>query len=645
MNQAVYLWLLYSAALAGSGWILSWLHELNPMGYLIVHGIFLAGTLWQCHGRLARWGRSLSKLRSRFLPKCLACEPFFSWRRFLPFCFLTLASLSFLAGLLYTPNNFDALTYRIPRVMHWLQNDGWLWIHTDNARMNTRATGFEWLMAPQLSALKTDRFIFLVNWFSYLLLPGLLFSFLRSLGTTGRSAWVWMWVFPLGLGYVLQASGIANDAFATPYGLAALVCGVNFFRSGRQRDFYFACLAAALLTGTKASNLPWLLPIGAVVLGGVLRQTKKMSAFLTGAVPMFLLIGLISFLPSAWMNHRHCGDWTGTSLEDARFVKSPWAGWLGNGLQILAQNFSPPVLPGAHALEQSLVEHLPHAILVSLRENFESAFRLGLGELPTEGSGLGLGLSLCLLYAALQGSFCSGSHLRRLSGPPRLILWLGPLALLWFLSKSALAGVSRVILPYFPLATAPIMARSGGDRLRQSRVFKGLVIFTFLSALGALILDPSKPLWPATLSLATPSAHPSWEKIRQRAYAVYKNYSQRAEVYRPARALLPAGTTRLGFFNGTDDPVASLWKPYGTLQVEEVTSSESLADLQRRKLTLILAGERGVRERRGQTLKEWQSSLGAIPIGKMTLQPAVQRGDEIWVLLAIPSGPDDVEPR
>ena len=645
MNRAVYLWLLYSAASAGSGWILSWLHALNPMGYLFVHGIFFTAILWRIHGKPGLARRLLPKLRKRFFPKRLAHEPSLSWRRFLPFCFLTLASLGFLAGLFHAPNNYDALTYRIPRVMHWLQAQGWHWIHTDNVRMNTRAAGFEWLMAPHLAMLKSDRFVFLINWFSYLLLPGLLFAFLRALGTARQAAWVWMWVFPMGLGYVLQASGIANDAFATPYGLAALVSGMNFFRTGRQRDFYFACLAAALLTGTKASNLPWLLPIGAVVLGGMVRQAKKMPSFLPEAVPLLLFTALISFLPSAWMNDRHCGDWTGTTLEDARLVKSPWVGWVGNGLQILAQNFSPPVLPQASALEQSLVEHLPHTLLVSLQKNFESAFRLGLGELPTEGSGLGLGLSLCLLYAALQGGFCSGFHRTRLSGPPRLILWLGPLALLWFLSKSALAGVSRVILPYFPLATAPIMVRSGGDRLRQSRIFRGLVVFSFLSALGAVILDPSKPLWPATQILATPSAHPSLEKIRQRAYAVYQNYGQRAEVYRPARALLPAGTTRLGFFNGTDDPVASLWKPYGTLRVEEVTSSEGLADLQKRKLTLILAGERGIRERRGQTLEEWRSSLGASQTRKVTLQPAVQRGNEIWVLLAIPSGPDDVEPR
>jgi hypothetical protein len=645
MNRWVEIWLLYGATCSAGGWILSWLHALNPAGYVLLHGGFLALVLWlyRCPQPWSGW--EVRRLRSRFFPKRKSGERFFSFRRMLPLSFLLLASLSLLAGFLYAPNNYDALTYRIPRVMHWLQNDGWLWIHTDNARMNTRATGFEWLMAPQLSILKTDRFIFVVNWLSYLLLPGLLFSFLRALGRTSRAAWIWMWVFPLGLGYVLQAAGIANDAFATPYGLTALVCGMNFFRCGSARDFWFALLAAALLSGTKASNLPWLLPIGAVLIWGMIQWRKGIPAYIPWSPLLLIFAGLASFLPTAWMNYRHCGDWTGTSLEDARFVKSPWVGLAGNGLQVMAQNFSPPVFPGAGAWDQSLVEHLPKALLIPLRQNFESSFRLGLAELPTEGSGLGLGLCLCLLFAALAGRSRGRLRPHPLPKPSQLILWLGPLALLWFLSKSALAGVSRVILPYFPLAMAPIMAREGTSLLLKNRFFRGLVIFTFLSALGAVILDPSKPLWPATQSLATPSAHPSLERIRQRAYTVYRNYGQRAEVYQPARALLPPGTTRLGFLNGTDDPVASLWKPYGTLRVEEVTSSEGLADLQRRGLSLILAGEKGILERRGQTLNQWQSSLRATPIGKVTLQPAVQRENEIWVLLAIPSSPADVVPQ
>ena len=443
----------------------------------------------------------------------------------------------------------------------------------------------------------------------------------------------------------LQASGIANDAFASTYGLAACVCSLRFASQGRFKDCFFAVVATALLSGTKASNLPWLLPITAVLTWGVIRWGKSIPSFFLRAASLSLLAAWISFLPTAWMNHRFCHDWTGTSLEGGRFVNSPWVGLAGNVLQVFAQNFSPPILPGARELDQALVERIPPSLLSRLRQNFEGAFFFGLGELPTEASGLGLGLSLCLLVAALQGRLTIFRPPPPRSGTATLMLWLAPLSLLLFLSKSALAGVSRVILPYFPVAMAPILAGGNSCRLIRNRFFRALVLFSFLSALGAVILDPSKPLWPAQPVLASPVSWPWLEKIRARALAVYKNYRQRSEVFQAARALVPPGTPRLGFFNGTDDPVASLWKPYGTLRVEEITSDETAADLQRRGLSLILGGEKGILERRGQTLDQWQSSLGATPIGKVTLQPAVQRGNEVWVLLAIPPGPPDVEPR
>jgi len=511
--------------------------------------------------------------------------------------------------------------------------------------MNTRATGFEWLMAPQLSVVKTDRLIFLVNWLSYLLLPGLLFALLRALGTTSRAAWIWMWVFPLGLGYVVQSSGIANDAFAAPYALSALIAGFQFFRHGRGRDFGISILAAALLSGTKASNLPLLLPVAAILIGGLSRWRTRATNLFFPAIPLVMLAGIASFLPTAWMNNRHCGDWTGTSLESARFVKSPWVGLVGNGIQILAQNFSPPVLPEAKQLDEFLVQRIPQKLLVPLRVNFESSFRLGLGEIPTEGSGLGLGLSLCLLYAGLRRNTHRIPTTPSRSNYQKVVLWLGPLALLWFLSKSDLAGISRVILPYFPLALAPIMTLRSGSFLHQSKILKGLILFTFLSALGAAIFDPSKPLWPAQKVLSSPFSTPWLEKARSRALHVYSNYGQRAEVYQAVRPLIPAGVHRLGFFNGTDDPVASLWKPYGTLQIEEILADESLIQVQKRGLTILLAGERGLRERRNLSLEQWINLMQGTPVGKVTLRPSVQRGDEVWVLLAIPPGPTDLEAR
>ena len=58
-----------------------------------------------------------------------------------PAIFLLLASLVFLGGVLYAPNNYDALTYRLPRMLNWLAAGQWFWIPTINERMNYSTTG------------------------------------------------------------------------------------------------------------------------------------------------------------------------------------------------------------------------------------------------------------------------------------------------------------------------------------------------------------------------------------------------------------------------------------------------------------------------------------------------------------------------
>jgi len=50
------------------------------------------------------------------------------------------------------------------------------------ATFNTRACGFEWLLAPMLALLRTDRWIFIYNAVSFLLMPGLVFGVLINWG-------------------------------------------------------------------------------------------------------------------------------------------------------------------------------------------------------------------------------------------------------------------------------------------------------------------------------------------------------------------------------------------------------------------------------------------------------------------------------
>ena len=182
------------------------------------------------------------------------------FRKPFPLAFLVLALLAFLGGALHAPTNYDALAYRVPRVLHWLAADQWHWIHSFFDRINNRSCGIEWVSAPFLALLHTDRLLFLINVFSFLLLPGLVFSLFTRLGVRRRVAWHWMWLAPTGYCFVLQAGSIGNDLFGATFALAAVDFALRANLSRSSRDFFASGLAAAMMTSAKTSSLPLLLP-------------------------------------------------------------------------------------------------------------------------------------------------------------------------------------------------------------------------------------------------------------------------------------------------------------------------------------------------------------------------------------------------
>ena len=108
-------------------------------------------------------------------------------------------------------------------------------------------------MAASLIALaRTDRFLFLLNFASFCLLPGLLFSTLRRLGVAASTTWAWRWMLPTGYGFLLQAGSIGND----------LVGAIFVLAYGRARRHY---LLAPGLNHRSASAARSLTPIWTAV--------------------------------------------------------------------------------------------------------------------------------------------------------------------------------------------------------------------------------------------------------------------------------------------------------------------------------------------------------------------------------------------
>jgi hypothetical protein len=621
---SVKLWLWVSALATLSGWTLSAIGQLNRAGYVAV--ATLAGVLvWLAYGRpgfKAPAGFSWPKLRRRF-------------RRPWPLVFVIFAVLVFMGGVLYAPTNHTGLSYRTPRVLHWLSEGQWFWIHTPGYRMNDRACGFEWLSAPLLLFTRSDRALFLLNFIPYLLLPGLIFSVFTRLGVPRRVAWPWMWLLPTSYGFLLQAGSIGNDTFPAVYALAAVDFALRARSSRRASDLNYSLIAAALMTGAKASNLPLLLPwfIACVPLLPLLRK-KWLSA---GAV--VVIAAAVSFIPTAVLNIIHCGDWSGLSLERAGMgMQSPVVGIWGNALLLLLHNLAPPFLPQAGWWNANILTVLPEAIVRPLSANFELGFHT-LWELPTEDwAGLGMGLSL-LLAASLAGGLPLRWRRAGLKDRSRLpnpvqsgVLWGAWFALLAYCVKSGMVTGARLILPYYCLLIPALLLGAGQAQVVRRCWWKTIAWAGVALALVMLVVTPPRPLWPAMTVLGKVRDWKPDSRIVERAFKVYDVYRHRADPSATLRQALPAGLETVGFLADGDDLDISLWRPFLTRQVKHILVGDSGEQVRQRGIRYAVVGGAFLAAK-GIKLEEWLARVRAEQVWTGTFTLKVAEGPQPWYIV------------
>ena len=609
-----------------AGWSLSALGQLNRSGY----AVFLAGFAAVVFRRRRELGlmpdgkqSSAKKMLRRF-------------RRPLPLGFAGLAVLVFLGGVLYPPSNYAGLNYRLARVLQWLAHGHWFWIHTPNFRMNDRACGSEWLTAPLLLFTRSDRALFLVNFLPYLLLPGLVFSVFTRLGVRARVAWQWMWLLPTGYNFLLQAAGMANDTFPAVYALAALDFGCRAWISRRPADLWPSLLAAALLTGAKASNLPLLLPWAILIFAllPVLRRQLTVTAF------VIFLVALVSFLPMAWLNaHYLRGDWSGLSIEDAGMnMNNPVVGIWGNALLLVLNNFVPPLFPFAGWWNQHALSLLPHFLAAPLVANFQPGFQV-LPELPTEDwAGFGFGLSLLALVSWLA-SWRSGRSTRRSPETAPLIsaklcrwVLLAPwFALMAYAMKSGMVTPQRLIAPYYPLLLPLLLTGAGPARVVRCGWWRGLVGGVLVLALVVLVLSPDRPLWPAKTILSRAAAQYPGQRSLARALNVYAVYDGRSDALAGVRALLPPGLPVVGFIGTKDDCDISLWRPFGERRVEHFFLTDPPEKI-RSQVQYVVVGGLNLKEH-DTTLDAWLPLAGAELVATTNALVKITDGPQAWYVV------------
>ncbi len=621
------------ALLNVTGWLLSAMGQLNRVGYgVVLIASVAAGVFWFLRERpLFRTGFRLRRFRKVF-----------------PLAFGLLALLALAGGIIHAPSNYDALAYRTPRILHWLAEGQWHWIHTDFQRLNTRGCGIEWVSTPLLVLTGTDRLFFLINAVSFLLLPGICYSVMTGLGVSQKVAWHWMWIFPTGYCYLLQAGSIGNDLFGATLALAA----VDFaLRAGRERSAsaaWLSILAAGLMTAGKGFNLLLLLPWGLALLPATFVLLRRpLRTLLIGIVFIF-----VSLAPTAVLNARYCGDWKGLNAEPSALSTGEPLLHLGaNGVLVTIHNLSPTFFPFSSAWNGMVERIIPSDLALKLSTHFEEGgAKFKLGEIQMEEScGLGFGISL-LLIPLFFGLLTPGAI--KWSGFPNNLIsssltvpagaWL---VTLYFFTQSGLGCPARYLAPSYVVLLAPALRSRTASTLLGTRWWRMLAIAGFALAALLLIASPPRPLWPARTLLQLLHAETSSSPLLRRAWNVYSVYGERSDGFAPVRAVLSPGLKVLGLVT-FDDPETSLWRPFGARRIVHVTHDDDAASVRRRGIEQVLVSDYIISGHQKTTLAEWLKRYDAEVITSMDLSLRASRGPTAWHLVRLrPSPRDSISPE
>jgi hypothetical protein len=598
MLSVVRLWILLSTLLVSAGWILSALHQLNRLGYGIIFALTAIGLAYgrKKNGWLA--GNKLMPAGHKL------------WQRFkrpAPQLFLALAFLTALAGFLYVSTDINSNTYRTPRMLHWLGREQWHWIHTADSRMNIASCGFEWLATPLMLFTRTDRFIFLINVVSYLMLPGLIFSVFTRLQVRPRVAWWWMWLLASGWCYVFQAGSDANDSFAAIYALAAVDLALRAREKKSVTDLWLSLLAAALVTGAKQTNLPlvllWLL---AAWPGRKLLRTRPLGSTLAVAAGL-----LVSIVPISVFNFQHYGTWMPVNASVAaslgNFHLNPFWGIVGNLFCLPLQNLLPPFFPWTEAWN-GMMQRFVATPFGSHFASFEYFGRVSAGMHGVGQTNAGIGLGICVL--TLVSIWAASRHLRNISKMGgleirpglRLLRWTPWLLLLVFMAKVGTYENARHLAPYYAFFFPVFLTETGQTQLVRQCWWQRFGLLVMLFTVAILVVSRNHPLLPARTILSQLKQKYPDSKLVARALFSFTAQSSTQTQRDFFATNLPADERLIGYAGNAGEP--PLWLPLGQRRVERVLAGDTPGQLRAQGIHyVVVEGDELVAEK--LTVDQW----------------------------------------
>lgn len=288
---------------------------------------------------------------------------------------LNVLGITLITALISAPNNWDAMTYHLPRVMHWLQNQTVAHYPSNNLRQISLSPGAGYLVAHLQILAGSDRFANCIQWLAFLG-STLTVSLIAESLVHSRAKWLSMLIcisMPMA---IMQASTPQTDLILAYW----LLCLTYFiFRTYTYKvvDYFFIAASLGLSLLTKPTAFLFGFPLVGVFVLRCLNQdilndkpTLKRRIIInkSGLILLTFIASLSLSAPSYWRNYFLFNSWMGPSFGTKNEVLGiPYL--FSNALKNLAINLP---IPGFWRLIAFIHQHILQVDINDLRLNYTS---------------------------------------------------------------------------------------------------------------------------------------------------------------------------------------------------------------------------------------------------------------------------------
>ena len=202
------------------------------------------------------------------------------FKSYLNFFIFLLILISFTICLIYPPNNSDALTYRLPKVEHWIQNKNLEIFTSPDLRQVMYPSFSEYIILHLKLIFNSDYFINLIQLISLIVSLLTVSMTLEKLGNYKLNkiySLIFCVTIPMG---ILQSNSSQNDYLVTMMIIICIYFLLSFLKDRKFKNIIGFSIALSLATLTKPTAYIFLFPFCLWLLIDIIKQKTKYLHFL-----------------------------------------------------------------------------------------------------------------------------------------------------------------------------------------------------------------------------------------------------------------------------------------------------------------------------------------------------------------------------